>query len=232
MEQHNPTPISQTQKLRLSEANSERQDILLSKLALCERLHEYLTLQPHDKETQLEQESGEPQRNGDPTRAKNKKLAQRKDMPQDVESLRGINNSCNQDIHQQSESKDATERGSRLERQQEERRRYKCDEYGKVFSHTSDLCKHRTHTGEKPYKCDVCGKAFNQRSHLIVHHRVHTGEKPYTCKECGKNFSGHTGLIQHQRIHTGEKPYVCNEYGRPFRVSSTLIQHYRTHRTN
>ncbi|XP_029335857.1 zinc finger protein 235-like isoform X1 [Mus caroli] len=107
---------------------------------------------------------------------------------------------------------------------------YRCDSCGKGFSRSSDLNIHRrVHTGEKLYKCEVCGKVFTKWDHLQIHERIHTGEKPYKCGDCGKRFSCSWNLHTHQRVHTEEKPYKCDECGKRFSLSFNLHSHQRVH---
>lgn len=103
-------------------ANSERQDILLDRLAPLEMPNGSLTVQFHHKTTFLGQASGDLQRNGDKTRTTNEELFQTKDMIKDVEFLGELNNGLNKDHPQHCESKDAIENEGSLEWQKRKRR--------------------------------------------------------------------------------------------------------------
>ncbi|XP_012668215.1 zinc finger protein 664-like [Otolemur garnettii] len=131
---------------------------------------------------------------------------------------------------------------------------YLCLQYGKGFSHPSNLNLHGlSHSGEKPverlqcslsmdrrvhtpdgkpYKCRDCGTGFSQSSHLIIHQRAHAGERPYRCGDCDKSFSSRSYLLTHRRVHTGEKPYCCEVCGKTFSQKTNLLTHWKLHRAH
>uniref|UniRef100_A0A8C5PN62 C2H2-type domain-containing protein n=1 Tax=Leptobrachium leishanense TaxID=445787 RepID=A0A8C5PN62_9ANUR len=107
---------------------------------------------------------------------------------------------------------------------------FKCPECKKCFSHASNLSKHkRIHSGEKTFKCPECKKCFSHASNLSKHKKIHPRDRPFKCTECGISFSSATILTQHKRIHTGEKPFKCTECGRCFSNSGSLSQHKIIH---
>ncbi|XP_008063751.1 zinc finger protein 483 [Carlito syrichta] len=130
----------------------------------------------------------------------------------------------------------------------------KCNEGGKVLSHSSSLTEHQKRQkillANKTQKCSKCGITFIQRSSisrrkiptcekcwkesrqaaaLRKNEGTETGEKTHKCSKCGKAFGYSASLTKHRRIHTGEKPYMCNECGKAFSDSSSLTPHHRTH---
>lgn len=89
--------------------------------------------------------------------------------------------------------------------QQEEERKFKCDECGRGYRHAGSLANHKkTHTVGS-FRCNICGKENSNALALKSHLRSHTSQKKYSCEECGKAFRLATQLATHKRVHIARR---------------------------
>lgn len=85
--------------------------------------------------------------------------------------------------------------------QQEEERRFKCDECGRGYRHAGSLANHKKTHEVGSFQCNVCGKENSNALALKSHLRSHTSQKKYSCVQCGKSFRLATQLATHERVH-------------------------------
>ncbi|CAJ1080839.1 zinc finger protein 646 isoform X2 [Xyrichtys novacula] len=85
--------------------------------------------------------------------------------------------------------------------QQEEERKFKCDECGRGYRHAGSLANHKKTHEVGCFQCFICGKENSNALALKSHIRSHTSQKKYSCAECGKAFRLATQLATHERVH-------------------------------
>ncbi|TKS89967.1 Zinc finger protein 26 [Collichthys lucidus] len=85
--------------------------------------------------------------------------------------------------------------------QQEEERKFKCDECGRGYRHAGSLANHKKTHEVGSFECNICGKENSNALALKSHLRSHTSQKKYSCAECGKSFRLATQLATHERVH-------------------------------
>ncbi|XP_029954148.1 zinc finger protein 646 [Salarias fasciatus] len=89
--------------------------------------------------------------------------------------------------------------------QQEDERKFKCDECGRCYRHAGSLANHKKTHEVGLFECDICGKENSNALALKSHLRIHTSQKKYSCAECGKAFRLATQLATHERVHLGRR---------------------------
>ncbi|XP_020493265.2 zinc finger protein 646 [Labrus bergylta] len=89
--------------------------------------------------------------------------------------------------------------------QQEEDRRFKCDECGRGYRHAGSLANHKKTHEVGSFQCDICGKENSNALALKSHLRIHNSQKKYSCDECGKAFRLATQLATHERVHLARR---------------------------
>ncbi|XP_022046584.1 zinc finger protein 646 [Acanthochromis polyacanthus] len=85
--------------------------------------------------------------------------------------------------------------------QEEEERKYKCDECGRGYRHAGSLANHKKTHEVGSFQCNICGKENSNALALKSHLRSHTSQKKYSCAECGKSFRLATQLATHEKVH-------------------------------
>lgn len=94
---------------------------------------------------------------------------------------------------------------------QQQARRHQCETCDKVFTHYSDLKRHRyTHLAEKPFLCPHCGRGFIRRDQMEKHMLTHEQQQH-----------------NHQHQQQGEIKDSCNETPQSAYSSSQPLNSYQ-----
>lgn len=96
--------------------------------------------------------------------------------------------------------------------QQEDERKYKCDECGRCYRHAGSLTNHRRTHEVGPFLCPECGKENPNASALKSHLRNHVLLRKHSCGECGKGFRLASQLATHKRVHLAQKVKEESDY--------------------
>ena len=102
---------------------------------------------------------------------------------------------------------------------------FKCLDYEKSFSCSSDLIVHqRIHMEEKPHQWSVCESGFFLGMDFVAQQkmRTQTEELHYKYSVCDKSFHS-SALLQHQTVRIGED-YICNVSERGLDLSSRAAE--------
>lgn len=114
--------------------------------------------------------------------------------------------------------------------EEQEKRREKCKECGKVFTNKNSLRLHRKNahfrSGEDaPFKCHICGRGFKYSINLTSHMQIH--KESYSCDECGRVFASKSDVKKHAlNQHKCSLSYECNKCRRLY----CSVKRYQKHR--
>ncbi|XP_060558948.1 zinc finger protein OZF-like [Ruditapes philippinarum] len=117
------------------------------------------------------------------------------------------------------------------------RRRFTCEECGRVCSSKWALRLHSLRHGEKSFQCENCEKMFFTKTELSQHVKLmhFEGEREpgikYACDDCGKIYARKDNLLKHIRIkhEKAEKSYQCDVCGKGFYLKHNLTIHQVRH---
>ncbi|KAJ9589720.1 hypothetical protein L9F63_017059 [Diploptera punctata] len=125
-----------------------------------------------------------------------------------------------------------TKNDVRVNRGNEQNRKYCCLECGKSFTTYGNLRTHKIVHNEsrKPEEliCKICKGQFLFKKDLVLHIGTHFNGKPYGCDLCGKRYRSIFRLRTHKRYHFPPK-FSCEKCGKKFHLESVLNNHKKVH---